>query len=51
MNIKGTVMECIEKKQLIWYEHVQRMEEETLPKKVLMCIPNEHRKRGRPKKT
>ncbi|XP_044764516.1 uncharacterized protein LOC123321077 [Coccinella septempunctata] len=51
MGVKETVTELIERKQLVWYGHVQRMAEHRLPKKVMRWIPPEHRKRGRPKKT
>lgn len=42
-------MESIERKQLVWYGHVQRMGEDRLPKKILKWIPPQRRKRGRPK--
>jgi hypothetical protein len=38
------------KKRLQWYGHVNRMQEERLPKLIMEWIPGERRKRGRPKK-
>jgi len=40
-------MDNIKRKQLIWYGHVQRMEENRLPKQIM--IPVGKRRRGRPK--
>jgi hypothetical protein len=31
----GNIVEDLRKKQLIWYGHVKRMEEECLPKQLL----------------
>lgn len=50
MGVDGTLYEDIEAKQLIWYGHLQRMDEQRLPKKVFEWIPAQRRKRGRPKK-
>jgi len=36
--------------QLTWYDHVQRMAEERLPKIALKGIPKQKGARGRPKK-
>ena len=41
----------IKTKQLKWYEHIQRMEEGRLPKKVVKWRPPGRRKQGRPKLT
>ncbi|XP_044760299.1 uncharacterized protein LOC123317755 [Coccinella septempunctata] len=49
MGIEGTLMDDIEKRQLIWYGHIQRMSETRLPKQVMNWQPAERRKRGRPK--
>ena len=51
MGIEGSIIKDIERKQLVWYGHVQRMEESRLPKKVMNWIPPNRRKRGRPRKT
>jgi hypothetical protein len=40
----------IERKQLTWYGHVQRMAEERLPRIALRWMPEQKRVRGRPKK-
>jgi hypothetical protein len=37
------------KKHLVWYGHVQRMDEEKDPQRILNWIPAGRRKRGRPK--
>jgi hypothetical protein len=34
-----------------WYGHFKRMQEERLPKLIMVWIPGERRKRGRPRKT
>jgi hypothetical protein len=36
-------------KQLVWYGHLKRMDEERLPRRNLNWIPTERRKRGRQK--
>jgi Tfp pilus assembly pilus retraction ATPase PilT len=47
---KPDIMDNIEKKILQWYGHVKRMPEERIPKLIMEWIPEERRKRGRPKK-
>jgi hypothetical protein len=44
-------IDIIEKKRLHWYGHVKRMSEESIPKLIMEWIPQERRKRGRPRKT
>ncbi|XP_030753594.1 uncharacterized protein LOC115880517 [Sitophilus oryzae] len=51
MHVQQTIINEIEKRQLVWYGHVQRMREDQIPKKVLKWIPSERRKKGRPKAT
>nr|CAH7740812.1 unnamed protein product [Callosobruchus chinensis] len=48
MNVKQTIIDAIEQKQLIWYGHLQRMDEDRWPKIVWHWTPPERRKRGRP---
>jgi hypothetical protein len=50
MGVKGK-SDIIEKKRLQWYDHVKRMPEERIPKLIMEWIPEERRKRGRPRKT
>lgn len=54
MGVEGSLTTDIERKQLIWYEHVQscsNMDEARLSKRVMQWIPRKRRKRGRPKRT
>jgi hypothetical protein len=44
------IIKEIEKNQLTWYSHVQRMEEERLPKIEFKWMLKQKRTRGRPKK-
>jgi hypothetical protein len=48
---KPDIMDIIEKKTLQWYDHVKWMPEERIPKLIMEWIPEERRKRGRPRKT
>ncbi|XP_044744708.1 uncharacterized protein LOC123306668 [Coccinella septempunctata] len=51
MGVEGSLTTEIERNQLIWYGHVQRMPNTRLPKRVMEWIPMGRRKRGRPRKT
>ncbi|CAG9833888.1 unnamed protein product [Diabrotica balteata] len=51
IGIDGYLTTDIERKQLIWYGHVQRIEDTRLPKKIMQWVPPNRKKRGRPKKT
>ncbi|XP_072399540.1 uncharacterized protein [Diabrotica undecimpunctata] len=51
MGVDGSLTTDIERKQLIWYGHVQRMDNSRLPKIIMQRIPPNRRKRGRPKKS
>lgn len=44
--MRGTINEDIERKQLIWYEHVGRMNDDRLPKQILVRQSPGRRKRG-----
>jgi hypothetical protein len=50
IGLKETIIKEIEQNQLTWYDHVQRMAEERLPKVALKWMPKQKRARGRPKK-
>jgi hypothetical protein len=47
---KPGIIDIIERKMLQWYGHVKRMQEERLTKLIMEWIPEERRKRGRPRK-
>jgi len=51
MNVVWSLLHDIKTKQLQWYGHVQRMEEERLPKEILEWSPPGRRKRVRPELT
>jgi len=52
MGVKGKPdIIDIEKKRLQWYGHVKRMPEERIPKLIMEWVPQERRKRRRPRKT
>jgi hypothetical protein len=53
MGIKGkpSIIEIVETKRLQWHSHVKRIPEERIPKLLMVWIPLERRKRGRPRKT
>jgi Tfp pilus assembly pilus retraction ATPase PilT len=46
---KSDIIDIIEKKRLQWYRHVKRITEDKIPKLIMEWIPEERRKRGRPK--
>jgi len=48
---KPDIIDITKRKRLQWYGHVKRMQEERLPKLIMGWIPEERRKRGRPRKT
>ena len=48
---KPDIIDIMERKRLQWYGHVKRMSEERVPKLIMLWIPRERRKRGRPRKT
>jgi hypothetical protein len=53
VGVKGKpdIIDIIEKKRLQWYGHFKRMPEERIPQLIMVWIPEERRKRGRPRKT
>jgi hypothetical protein len=53
MGVKGKpdIIDIIYKKRLQWYGHVKRMPEDRIPTLILERVPEERRKRGRPRKT
>ena len=51
MNIKNSVLDYITYKQLNWYGHVQRMDQERLPRRILEWCPPGRRRKGRPRKS
>jgi hypothetical protein len=46
---KPNIIDIIEKKRLQWYGHIKRMPQERIPKFITEWIPEERRKRGRPR--
>jgi hypothetical protein len=52
MWVKGKpdIIDIIQKKRLQYYGHVKRMPEERIPTLILEWVPEERRKRGRPRK-
>jgi len=50
IGLEETIIKENEQNQLTWYDHVQRMAEERLPKIALKWMPKQNRARGRPKK-
>ena len=50
MKVGETVEEEIQRRQLIWYGHVKRMDEKRIPKMTMQYKTTEKRKRGRPRR-
>jgi hypothetical protein len=48
MNIKNSVLDYIRYKQLNSYDHVQRMDQERIPRRILEWCPPGRRRKGRP---
>lgn len=48
MNTEETIIEDIEKKRLLWYGHLRRMEPNRWPQRMWQWSPPERRKKGRP---
>lgn len=51
MDKKHNITDEIERRQLVWFGHTKRMDENRWPRKVLEWIPPERRKRGRPRRS
>ena len=49
INIKNSVLDYISYKQLNWYGHVQRMDQERLPRRILESCPPGERIKQRPR--
>ena len=47
MNIENSVLDYKRHKQLNWYGHVQRMNQERLPRRILKWCPPGRRRKGR----
>jgi len=50
IGLEETIVKEIERNQLTWYGHVQRMAEGRLPRIALKWMPKQKKARGRPKK-
>ena len=51
IGLEETIIKEIEQNQLTWYDHVQRMAEERLPKIALKWMPKQKRAREDRRKT
>lgn len=51
MGIEKDILEEIERRQLVWFGHVNRLDDNRWPKRILKWTPPQHRKRGRPKRS
>ena len=49
MDIKNSVLDYVRYKQLNWYGHVQRIDKERLPRKILELCPPGRRRMGGPR--
>ena len=49
MNIENSVLDYIRYKQFNWYDHVQRIDQERLPRRILEWCPPGRRRKGRPR--
>ena len=49
INIKNSVLDYIRYKQLNWYGHVHRLDQEWLPRRILQWCPPGRRGKGRPR--
>ena len=49
IDIKNSVLDYIRYKQLNWYDHVHRMDQERLPRRILEWCPPGRRRKGSPR--
>lgn len=50
-NVTVSITDKIESRQLVWYGHIKRMNDERWPKRILEYTPMNRRRRGRPRKS
>lgn len=51
MEIDKTIIDIIEEKRLRWYGHVQRMNNNRWPKRLMDWTPERRKNKGRPRKS
>lgn len=51
MQVETSLINTIERKQLLWYGHMRRMNQDRIPQKIWKWSPANRRKRGRPRKS
>jgi len=51
MDAQDMILDNITRKQLTWYDHVERMDPTRLPKIMIHWKPEGRKKRGRPRRT
>jgi hypothetical protein len=51
MDAQDIILDDITQKQLIWYDHVERMDPTRLPKLTIHWKPEGRKQRGRPRRT
>ena len=50
MGMERDIVDEVQRKQLVWYGHMCRMDEERIPNRALQWTPPEKRRRGRPRR-
>ena len=51
MKITETIEKVIQRRRLIWYGHVKRIEEDRIPRTAMQFKPTHKKKRGRRRRT
>ena len=51
MEVEGDILDEVQRKQLVWFGHINRMEEGRLPRQVMNWVPPWRKKRGRPRRS